>query len=412
MLAQNEAAAIKVGGILNDVTLDSITNWHSQTAKLSDFKGKSIILDFWASWCGSCIAALPKLNRLQDKYHDRLQILVVTSDKLNVIKEARQRLSILKNNKLPIVYADTILNKLFPHSRIPHEVWIDKFGNVKAITGDDYVIDENIDRLLDGNELSIPQKIDFLKFEQSRSLIENLKIADRQPLKMYNSVFTSHLSGAPTMQGVKENEGGITRYYINQNILALYSEVIEQTYWNKLLVEIKDTGRLFKTFSNTKDWEADNLFCYELTVPLGTPESEIRNLMHRDLNKYFKLKINIESRKVTCWQISISDPARFNKLPGKKGKSFSDDGTTTKLREVTLRDVVNLLNTSYGLASKAPIFIEGDPYPGLISCDIPYDLLPAVNANTDELLKYLCESGFNVRQTVRNHKIAVLQDDL
>ena len=61
-----------------DFTLDSVTG---ENITLSDLKGKVVILDFWATWCGPCVQTIPELVRLQEKYRDRgLVVLGVSMD--------------------------------------------------------------------------------------------------------------------------------------------------------------------------------------------------------------------------------------------------------------------------------------------------------------------------------------------
>jgi len=41
------------------------------TVSLSDYRGKYVVLDFWASWCPDCIKDVPNIKRLYDVYHER-----------------------------------------------------------------------------------------------------------------------------------------------------------------------------------------------------------------------------------------------------------------------------------------------------------------------------------------------------
>lgn len=50
-----------------DFQLRSIDN---QSIKLSDYRGKVVLLDFWATWCGPCKIEIPGFIELQDEYGD------------------------------------------------------------------------------------------------------------------------------------------------------------------------------------------------------------------------------------------------------------------------------------------------------------------------------------------------------
>jgi thiol-disulfide isomerase/thioredoxin len=42
-----------------------------RTHELSEYRGKLVVLDFWATWCGPCVRAMPEVQRLHEKYRDR-----------------------------------------------------------------------------------------------------------------------------------------------------------------------------------------------------------------------------------------------------------------------------------------------------------------------------------------------------
>ena len=70
--------SLKVGGEAPNFSLpDEKGNIHS----LSDFKGKYLVIDFWASWCGPCKKEMPFMRELYERYHSKgLEMLAISTD--------------------------------------------------------------------------------------------------------------------------------------------------------------------------------------------------------------------------------------------------------------------------------------------------------------------------------------------
>ena len=92
---------------------------------LSDLKGKVVILDFWATWCPPCKAAIPKLIELYNKYQNQgvVVIGIALDEKDKVIKLVKEM-----GINYPVLFDDKETSKNYEIQSIPTLFVIDQKG--------------------------------------------------------------------------------------------------------------------------------------------------------------------------------------------------------------------------------------------------------------------------------------------
>lgn len=96
---------------------------------LSDFKGKPVILNFWATWCGYCIQEMPDFEAAYKEYGDEIQFLIVNTD--DGIEKGEQ---FIKDKAYTFpTYYDLEYNAAITYgiSGIPRTIAIDKDGYIR-----------------------------------------------------------------------------------------------------------------------------------------------------------------------------------------------------------------------------------------------------------------------------------------
>jgi thiol-disulfide isomerase/thioredoxin len=100
--------------------------------RLSESKGRVVVLDFWATWCGPCLQAMPQVDRVAREFRDRGVRLVA----VNLQEAPREITAMLERHKLSPTVAldrDGVVAEKYGVTAIPQTVVIDREGNVARL---------------------------------------------------------------------------------------------------------------------------------------------------------------------------------------------------------------------------------------------------------------------------------------
>ena len=101
---------------------------------LSQLEGRVVVLYFWATWCGHCVANIPKLAKLQSQFNPKELIVVpvsIESGRLDHVKQFFKLRSDLQNLGV-YIDADDVAASRFGATSIPRAFIINKQGQVVA----------------------------------------------------------------------------------------------------------------------------------------------------------------------------------------------------------------------------------------------------------------------------------------
>jgi thiol-disulfide isomerase/thioredoxin len=112
----------------------TLKSLEGNTVALSDFKGKPVLLTFWATWCPTCREELPSLEKLSDGKRNQLAILLIAIDGERE-KKARK---IIKENKITLPVALLLKEKVMDgygiKGWVPITILIDATGLIVGKT--------------------------------------------------------------------------------------------------------------------------------------------------------------------------------------------------------------------------------------------------------------------------------------
>lgn len=117
---------------------------------LQDFRGRFVLLDFWATWCGPCRQSMPLLEELQNEHRDELVLLAIN---LNESDEAvRQFLDREGLNVTVLMDRDGAVGRAYGVTGIPTQVLINPQGETAyRLVGFNSMMIPNFKRIIEKN---------------------------------------------------------------------------------------------------------------------------------------------------------------------------------------------------------------------------------------------------------------------
>ncbi|QEH40621.1 TlpA disulfide reductase family protein [Chitinophaga sp. XS-30] len=322
---ESESVYPKIGEKIAPFQLTGAGNDGDKVITSEQLKGKFTILDFWSKYCGACIASFPKMDSLQKSFSDDLQtILIGYLDDQQRIKSVFDLHKRKNNLNLTTVYDTAVFNRFRVHG-VPHLVWIDKSGIVKAVTLPQDANKENISKFIKGEDFDFED----MSFDSRKKT--NFDISKPFLIKgnggqednyLVRSILTKWEEGMPI-----SGPGQITKRTKRIECLKMN---IESLYHTAFFTNVNNGSPnwnfpIFETKDSLKFKGDDNLFyCYSLSSPPGFILGvQLQRIMQNELKNYFGYGARIEKRDLPCWKLVVINKQNLEEFKSKSSDKIS-----------------------------------------------------------------------------------------
>jgi thiol-disulfide isomerase/thioredoxin len=390
-----DAQDLKIGDKVPDVLVKGVSGLHLEgkvmggEVQLSAFKGKLLLLDFWATWCAPCRAMVPVMDSLQKVFGDRLVVLPVSYESAAVVAPVLAQLQRIRPFTLPGVVGDKVLHGLFPHRSLPHYVWIDGEGTLRAVTEEKEVTGENISRVLSGKGLAgLAEKRDpKVAYSADAPLLLNGNGGDGASL-VYHSLLTGYVPGLSGGTRISRFDPVRGQLFTARNVgfpwlcRMAYNEGGRWFQDACIKVLSKDSLRMTSRASGQayRDWlAAGNGWCYELMVPPQLATSAF-GIIKEDLRRMFpQYRVTLERQRALC--LALVRTSSVDKLRSTGGTpALKITPFQAALHNAPLSELLRRLQVQYLQNSALPV-IDATGYEGGVDLELEAKLYDVASLN-------------------------------
>jgi thiol-disulfide isomerase/thioredoxin len=425
---------LHIGDKLPDLVISGIINQTSDKVHLNElYKDRLLIIDFWATWCTPCLREMAFLDSLKAKNPNAFAVLMVSTEQKDVVERFLKRTRISHAN-LNIAASDTTLASLFPHNKLPHNIWVDQQGIIRAITS---ILEVNA-----SNILTFKNRRDFTDLKTKK---DNQNFSPSKEFHLGDSTFTYRSIISPYLDGIGGGRVGGSANGYAYNRYFQYNGTISSFFWDAYsvyggdngffrydLMEIhtRDSLRLLNPYGEMKhlltgssykdiyEWKEKNLYSYALTLPNRVPDTLFRKYMFDDLERQFKVKATVENRNITCLSVTKTDGAGLTRAAGPSDSPVQIGfikGPKVSVKNARIGDILR-----WWWQRNRP---EKIPYPYVVDIppaeDLPYDLIldfstevdPQIPGISTEMFQRKLQAyGFRFNKAIRPYPVLILMD--
>lgn len=400
--------ALTIGDKVPDISFTKVLNSKALTLKLSQLKGKLIILDFWATWCSNCIKKFDMLDSMQRLYAGKLQVLLVNTASTQDTKEKLLHFFGSHVNAagrayaMPTVYGDTLAAGYFPHRFLPHYAWIGADGKCLAITGAEDMTAANIQTVLQGGKAVMGGRYLMEDFDFDVPIFMNGNGGSGAGL-LARSTLSRYIPGMAPIAQSRRNAQRLTTQYklINISLLDMVKAawgIVERD--DRIIFQLPDSIKNC-LLPATDSARLANSYAYELLCP-PMPYKESLLLIQQDLQRYFGICARKDMLPAAGYQL-ITDTLLLQHYASKGGKAIN-----------RLYEKENRLFENGSLASLATYLNSNLDRYVAYNATVPYNLdlrLPDIAAGDDEaLIRALAGMGILlIPATIKTEQFIIYQ---
>lgn len=398
-----------------------------KTIRLSDYRGKVIILDYWATWCTGCINAMPLMHELAHAYPDDIVLLPVTYEGTALITNFLEKTTSEPMKQVLASFTSIVdgqvLKDLIPHRTIPHIAVINGDGVLEQETMPHMLNIEILGNIITREAYDIPEY-----YGEMKTPILSPTYPDVEKEKpYYYSMVSGYLNGFENRftQGVDSTAGVQYGRYVNRALLVLYIAALRPGFSilmpNRRIMLVKDPKAIEYFRQRNPDYNRfTSHFCYEYAWPLSWSEAQVRERMQRDLQDITGFYATIVPVEVPCLVLKTKDSLLPEsertplsglivegvqvgpRVPEYVGSSAS--GAKNHLTGLNISNLVSYMNNAKQGA--VPFMIDETGMHHGIDLDLPDDLY-----DVDRMEAVLSRQGIQLVREMRTIEMFVMSEE-